>query len=77
MGNECFEDADLSTRGRSSLRANVRTSLGRKPIMFQITYAPKVANARTQILRLHGHIEVITVIGNEAAKVVLSMHHRD
>lgn len=53
-------------------RVNVRTGRGKKPFVFQIAYDSKLANARSEILRLHGY-EVVTVIGNEAAKVVLSM----
>lgn len=55
-------------------RLNVRSSRGvdRKPVVFQIAYDSDRAIARTMVLRLHGY-EVISVIGNEAAKVVLSM----
>lgn len=66
--NECFA-MHLPTRGVVA-RANVRTGKGKKPVVFQITYDHKLANARTEILKLHGY-EVISVIGNEAAKVVL------
>jgi hypothetical protein len=54
-------------------RLNVRSSRGvGKPVVFQIAYDSDRAIARTMVLRLHGY-EVISVIGNEAAKVVLSM----
>jgi hypothetical protein len=51
---------------------NVRSSrgVGRKPVVFQIAYDSGLATARTMVLRLHGY-EVVSVIGNEAAKVVL------
>ena len=49
-----------------------RTQLGRKPVVFQIAYDGGRATARTSVLRLQGY-EVVSVIGNEAAKVVLSM----
>lgn len=53
-------------------RLNVRTGSGKKPVVFQITYDPNRAPGRAEVLKLHGY-EVITVIGNEAAKVILSM----
>ena len=55
-------------------RLNVHSSrgIGRKPMVFQIAYDSDRATARTMALRLHGY-EVVSVIGNEAAKVVLSM----
>jgi hypothetical protein len=55
-------------------RLNVRSSRGvdRKPVVFQIAYDSDRATARTMVLRLQGY-EVDSVIGNEAARVVLSM----
>jgi hypothetical protein len=55
-------------------RLNVHSSrgVGRKPVVFQIAYDSCLATARTMVLRLQGY-EVVSVIGNEAAKVVLSM----
>ena len=53
-------------------RLNVRTGSGKKPVVFQITYDPNRAPGRAEVLKHHGY-EVITVIGNEAAKVILSM----
>jgi hypothetical protein len=41
-------------------------------VVFQIAYDSGLASARTSVLRLQGY-EVVSVIGNEAAKVVLSM----
>jgi hypothetical protein len=69
--NECFA-IHIPTR-EIVARVNVRSSRGQKPVVFQITYAPELADTRTQVLRLHGY-EVITVVGNDAAKVVLGMH---
>jgi len=46
----------------------------RKPQVFQVAYDDRLATARTEVLRLHGY-EVVSVIGNEAAKVVLSLPH--
>jgi CheY-like chemotaxis protein len=68
--NECFA-MHLPTK-EIVARANVRTTEGRKPLLFQITYHPDLAKARSEVLRLHGY-EVVTVFGNEAAEVVLSM----
>ena len=68
--NECFA-MHLPTR-EIVARSNVRSSRGRKPMLFQITYDHKRALARIEILKLHGY-EVVTVIGNEAAKVILGM----
>ena len=55
-------------------RLNVRSSrgVGRKPVVFQVAYDSGRATAPTMVLRLQGY-EVVSVIGNEAAKVVLSM----
>ena len=55
-------------------RLNVPSSRGggRKPVVFQIAYDSGRATARTIVLRLQGY-EVASVLGNEAAKVVLSM----
>jgi hypothetical protein len=41
-------------------------------VVFQIAYDSGLASARSSVLRLQGY-EVVSVIGNEAAKVVLSM----
>jgi hypothetical protein len=43
-----------------------------KRLIFQIAYDSKIAAERAQLLRMCGY-EVVSVIGNEAAKVVLSM----
>jgi hypothetical protein len=55
-------------------RVNEHSSrgVGRKPVVFQIAYDGGLASARISALRLRGY-EVVSVIGNEAAKVVLSM----
>lgn len=53
-------------------RANVGTSVGRKPVLFQIAYDHNAALARTDVLKLHGY-EVVTVVGNDAAKLILDM----
>ena len=55
-------------------RLNVHSprGVGCKPVVFEIAYDSGRATARTMVLRLQGY-EVVSVIGNEAAKVVLSM----
>jgi hypothetical protein len=68
--NECFA-MHLPTK-EIVARVNVRTAGGRNPLVFQITYDEKLAKARAEVLRLQGY-EVVTMFGNEAAKVVLSM----
>ena len=70
--NECFI-VHLTTK-EVVARLNVRSSRGvdRKPVVFQIGYDSGLAIARTTVLRLQGY-EVVSVIGNEAAKVVLSI----
>jgi hypothetical protein len=70
--NECFI-VHLPTK-EVVARVNVHSSrgVGRKPVVFQIAYDSGLASARTSVLRLQGY-EVVSVIGNEAAKVVLSV----
>lgn len=70
--NECFA-IYLPTK-EIVARVNVGSSLGisAKPMVFQIAYDSRLAIARTEILRLYGY-EVVSVIGNEAAKVVLTL----
>jgi hypothetical protein len=70
--NECFI-VHLPTK-EIVARLNVRSSrgVGHKPVVFQIAYDGGLASARTRVLRLQGY-EVVSVIGNEAAKLVLSM----
>ena len=68
--NECFAMC-LPTK-EIAARVNVRTSEGRKPYVFQITYDEKLAKARSDLLKLQGY-EVTTVFGNDAAQAVLSI----
>jgi hypothetical protein len=58
-------------------RINVDAPRGvrRKPLVFQIAYDNGLAPARTEVLRRHGY-EVVSVIGNEAAKLILSLRQR-
>jgi len=70
--NECFI-VHLPTK-EVVARVNVHSSRGGggKPVVFQIAYDSGLASARTSVLRLQGY-EVVSVIGNEAAKAVLSV----
>lgn len=68
--NECYA-IHIPTK-EIVARVNVRTGKGRKPVVFQITYNPKLGNLRAEVLRLHGY-EVVSAMGNEAAKVILSI----
>lgn len=70
--NECF--AMYSPTKEIVARLNVGASRGAdgKPLVFQIYYDDRLATARAEILRLHGY-EVVSVAGNEAAKVILSL----
>lgn len=71
--NECFA-VYLPTK-EVVARLNVRAR-GKK-LIFQIAYVKEHAVARTELLRLCG-FEVISVVGNEAAKVILSLQqHSD
>ena len=69
LKNECFA-MHLPTK-EIVARVNVRSAAGRKPVVFQITYDPQIAKARSEYLRLQGY-EVLTVYGNAAAMLVLS-----
>lgn len=73
--NQCF--AMYFPTKEIVARLNVPASRGAavKPLVFQIAYDNRQATARTAALRLHGY-EVVSVIGNEAAKIILGMHQR-
>ena len=70
--NECFA-MYLPTK-EVVARLNVKTTRARrdKRLVFQISYDSKGAAERTQILRMCGY-DVLSVIGNESAKMILSM----
>lgn len=70
--NECYA-IHLPTK-EVVARLNVKApgGAGRKRLIFQIAYDGKRAAERAEILRLCGY-EVVSVIGNEAAKVLLAM----
>ncbi len=71
--NECFA-MHLPTK-EIVARLNVRTDDGRKPVVFQIIYEYNASAIPTEKLRLLGY-EVDRIVGNQAAKVVLSMQHQ-
>lgn len=70
--NECFA-MYLPTK-EVVARLNVRAprAVSDKRLIFQISYENKRAAERTQILRMCGY-DVLSVIGNESAKTILSM----
>lgn len=69
--NECFA-IYLPTK-EVVARVNVRPrGAGGKKVVFQIAYDEKQATERSEILRLCGY-EAVSVIGNEAAKLILGM----
>ena len=67
--HECF--AIQLRENRVVARANIGHGTGRKPIVFQIAYDHKLSVYRADALRQHGY-EVITAIGNDAAKLILT-----
>jgi hypothetical protein len=71
--NECFAIHVPTGQVVARLNTGAKPSCA-KPLVFQIAYEPRLASERAEILRLHGY-EVATVIGNEAAKVVLDLRH--
>ena len=70
--NECFA-MHLPTK-EIVARLNVGTSSGAtgKPLVLQIYSDDRPTVSRAEILRIHGY-EVVSVAGNEAAKVILSL----
>lgn len=71
-GNECFA-IHLPTKEIVACINDREALVPRsRRLIFQIAYDSKVAIERAQLLRLCGY-EVVSVIGNEAAKVTLSM----
>lgn len=71
--NECHA-VHLPTH-EVAARINVHSRDGRKPVVIQITYDQELATARSGVLRLHGY-EVMSIFGNEAAKLLLSHRRR-
>ena len=73
--NECFA-MYLPTK-EVVARLNVKgvRAGSEKRLIFQISYDSKRAAERTQILRMCGY-DVLSVIGNESAKMILGMSQR-
>lgn len=69
--NECFAIYLPTKEIVARLNGRERGATGKK-IIFQIAYDEKQASERREILKLCGY-EVVSVIGNEAAKVILGM----
>lgn len=46
-----------------------------KPVIFQIAYDDKLSVVRTELLRRRGY-EVVSVMGNDSAKVILTLPER-
>lgn len=70
--NECFAMYLPTKEIVARLNSKSAATAGGKKLVFQISYDNKRAAERTQILRMCGY-DVLSVIGNEAAKVILSM----
>ena len=69
--NECVAMHLPTQEIAARINAN-RGKKSRKPFVFQIAYDDKLGADRAQALRHQGY-EVLSVMGNEAAKVVLSL----
>jgi CheY-like chemotaxis protein len=69
--NECFV-MHLPTK---EIVARVNVSTDGKPVIVQVTYDHPRALRRTPVFRQNGY-DVLTLIGNEAAKTVLSLPQR-
>ncbi|HLW83005.1 MAG TPA: hypothetical protein VKS20_13290 [Candidatus Acidoferrales bacterium] len=75
--NECYAIHLATKEVVARLTVKAPGGAGSKRLIFQIAYDGKRATERAEILRLCGY-EVVSVIGNEAAKVILSLpHHCD
>src|SRR5689334_6178470 len=66
--NECFAICLQDQLVVARINVHDGTS---KPVIFQIAYDNKFSIARAEVLRHHGY-EVASVIGNDAAKLVLA-----
>jgi hypothetical protein len=57
-------------------RLNVEgRAFGQKPVLFQIAYDNSLLTERSEVLKLHGY-EAVSVIGNEAARLILELTQR-
>lgn len=73
--NECFATYLPTKEIVARLNVGASRGINGKPLVFQIYYDDRLATARAEVLRLHGY-EVVSVAGNEAAKVILSLPQR-
>lgn len=71
-GNECFAVLTPTKEIVASINGREPSLLRPKRLIFQLAYESKTAIERAGLLRLCGY-EVVSVIGNEAAKVILNM----
>ena len=72
-GNECFV-ADALTRQIMAQR-NLPAKEQRSKRIFQVAYDEELGNQRAQVMRSRGY-HVIFVVGNEKAKILLSVLER-
>lgn len=70
--NECFAIHLLTKDVVARLNLGCPASAFPKRTVFQIAYDSELASRRAAALRAHGY-EVVSVIGNEAAKLVLTL----
>ena len=70
--NLCFAMHIASQEIIARLNARPSPRTGAKKIVFQIAYDHSLASARTTLLRKRGY-DVVTVMGNESAKLILSV----
>jgi hypothetical protein len=70
--NECFAIHLPTHEVVARLNHGASPKETRKSVIFQIAYDQSLALARARLLRSYGY-EVRTVMGNEAAKVVLTL----
>src|ERR1700730_4871215 len=69
--NECFAIHTPTRQIVALLNAARDRQRSAKPVVFQIAYDQHRLLSRAELLRERGY-EIISVVGNEAAKVVLS-----
>jgi hypothetical protein len=73
--NECFAMHLLTKDVVARVNTSAAFALETKPLIFQIAYDETLYVARASVLRSHG-FEVVSVIGNEAATILLSEQKR-
>ena len=71
--NECIAMHLLTRQIAARINVGGASGRGSKPLVFQVAYGDNaLATERGELLKLHGY-EVVSVIGNEAAKLVLDL----